>query len=67
MKTKTALQLVSLYDALRAMEKAKAALFAGGEPLLAGQIGGLSRTVECVIETYEVIECRSRIQSCMPK
>lgn len=67
MRTKTTMDIASLYDALRALEKAKAALYAGKEPMLAGQVGGLSRSLECVIETFEVIECRSQIQNSMQK
>ncbi len=67
MKTKTVTDLVNLYDALRAMEKAKAALYAGEEAGLASRVGGLAREVEHVIELFEVVECRASLHQSMQK
>ena len=67
MKTKFANELCSMYDALRLLEKTKAALFAGAEPLLAGRVGGIMREVEMAIETWEVVECRANIQAQLTK
>lgn len=63
MKTKSTLELTSLYDALRLLEKAKSALYAGNEPMLASRIGGMSREVEIEIERWEVVACRTQLQS----
>ena len=67
MKTKSVQDLVQLYDSLRALEKAKASLYAGAEVGMASRVGGLAREIETIIETYEVIECRKTIQASLQK
>ena len=61
MKTKFAVELISMYDALRELTKAKAALFVAQEALMAGRVGGIARELEMEIERYEITERRATI------
>ena len=59
MKTKTTTDLTSMFDALRLLTKAKAALYAAQEPMMAGRVGGLARELEIAIEGWEIVERRA--------
>jgi hypothetical protein len=67
MKQKFPVELSEMYNAVRLLLKAKAALFVGQEAGFAGRVGGLAREIECEIEKYEVVECRSALHNSLPK
>ena len=55
MKQKTKLELISMYDSLRHLERAAADLFAASEKLLAGRVRSLKNDIEVRMNQYEVV------------
>jgi hypothetical protein len=56
-KTKSRIELMHMYEALKHLDKARSAIMVANEQMLAGRIGSLKNELEFELEKWEVVAC----------